>query len=160
MTDINVTRRLGNDLLLEVDLPLINALTGFEITVKHISGHTLLIKSKEGDIIKPNEMREVSGEGMPIHKRNNERGDLYIKYNIIFPDKLHSKQIAKLKDALPEGLHVHKHKTGVTEVVAQKVNESKFKSKAHRHNDPDRMEEDEVYDNDHHGTHQNTCAQQ
>lgn len=147
---------------MEVDLPLINALTGFEIPVKHISGRTLLVKGKEGDVVKPGEMREVSGEGMPIHKRNYDHGDLYIKYNIIFPDKINAKHIAKLKEALPEGLHAQKYnKSDITEVVAQKVNESKFRNKNHRqHADPDRMEEDEVYDDDHPGAQQTTCVQQ
>jgi DnaJ family protein A protein 2 len=153
--------RRGNDLFIEVDLPLINALTGFEIPVKHISGHTLLVKGKEGDVVKPGETREVSGEGMPVHKRNYDHGDLYIKYNIIFPDKLNAKQVAKLKEALPEGLQAYKHnKSEVTEVVAQKVNESKFKNKNQRQYDPDRMEEDEVYDDDHQGGQQPTCVQQ
>lgn len=44
-------KRNGDDLLLEMDIPLIEALAGFAVTVKHLDGRQILIKSNKGDVI-------------------------------------------------------------------------------------------------------------
>ena len=45
--------RKGADLVYNVDITLLEALTGFKIVVEHLDGRKVLISSKDGDIIKP-----------------------------------------------------------------------------------------------------------
>jgi DnaJ-class molecular chaperone len=44
-------RRNGNDLLMETEIPLIEALAGFSFVIKHLDGREILIKSAKGDVI-------------------------------------------------------------------------------------------------------------
>jgi len=93
-------KRDGVHLFMEKEVPLVNALTGFQFVVTHLDGRKLLIKTETGDILKPGDMRELSNEGMPVFSRPYERGNLYIKFKIVFPEKLTPKQISTLKSTL------------------------------------------------------------
>jgi len=35
----------------------------------------------------------IKNEGMPVHESSGEFGDLFVKFNIVFPDHLTEKQI-------------------------------------------------------------------
>jgi DnaJ-class molecular chaperone len=145
---------------MELDIPLVNALCGFEKVIKHLDGHEILIKTKEGDIIKPGEIREIPGQGMPIHKTPYEFGSLYIKFNVIFPEKLSSKAITKLKEHLPDALPKVHNKQGVVEVTMNKVNPEKFSQKKRRASREERMEEDMDDENYQHNGPTAQCIQQ
>jgi chaperone protein DnaJ len=156
----DVFKRAGKDLVMEVDLPLVNALCGFEKVIKHLDGHEIIIKTKEGEIIKPGDIREVPGQGMPIHKTPYEYGSLFIKFNVIFPDKLSSKAIAKLKEHLPDALpKVHKQGSAI-EVQMIKVNPEKFNQRKRRASREERMEEEEMGDDNYHSGPTAQCVQQ
>jgi len=45
--------RKGADLVYNLDITLLEALTGFKVVLEHLDGRKVLISSKEGDIIKP-----------------------------------------------------------------------------------------------------------
>ena len=60
-------RRNGNDLHMEVSIPLIEALGGFSFVVKHLDERNILIKSEKGEIINHGDVRMVAREGMPIY---------------------------------------------------------------------------------------------
>ncbi|KAH9754053.1 DnaJ protein ERDJ3B [Citrus sinensis] len=53
----------------------VQAVVGFEKTIKHLDGHLVDISTK--GITKPKEVRKFRGEGMPLHF-SNKKGDLYI----------------------------------------------------------------------------------
>jgi DnaJ-class molecular chaperone len=145
---------------MELDIPLVNALCGFEKVIKHLDGHEILIKTKEGEIIKPGDIREIPGQGMPIHKTPYEYGSLYIKFNVIFPEKLSSKAITKLKEYLPDALP-KVHKTGgAIEVQMNKVNPEKFNQRKRRASREERMEEDEMGDDNYHNGPTAQCVHQ
>ena len=86
-------RRNGNDLFIEENITLCEALTGARINIAHLSGPLLVEIS---DIVKPNQMFKVSGKGMPIKTVLNslsdgssrDYGELIIDLNIIFPSTL------------------------------------------------------------------------
>jgi DnaJ family protein A protein 2 len=80
-----VFKRNGNDLYMETTIPLIEALAGFSFTIKHLDDRVLLVKSDKGEIINPGDIKMIANEGMPIHKRPFEKGNLYIHFNIEFP---------------------------------------------------------------------------
>jgi len=44
-----------------------------------------LVKSNPGDIIKPGDLRSITGEGMPMKGNPFHKGDLYILFNVKFP---------------------------------------------------------------------------
>jgi len=94
-------KRDGVHLFMEKEVPLVNALTGFQFIVPHLDGRKLLVKTEAvGDIIKPGDAREIPNEGMPVFSRPYEHGNLYIKFKIVFPEKLTAKQISGLKSTL------------------------------------------------------------
>jgi len=98
-----VFKRNGNDLYIEATIPLIEALGGFAFSIKHLDDRNLLIKSDKGDVITPGEVRMLANEGMPIHKRPMENGNLYIQFTIEFPKPgtLNPTQIQQLEKVLP-----------------------------------------------------------
>lgn len=46
-------------------------------------------------ITKPKEVRKFKGEGMPLY-HSNEKGDLYVIFEVVFPKDLNGDQKAKL----------------------------------------------------------------
>ncbi len=81
-----------NDLLYIHEIPLVKALNSEPVCLSTLDGRKLAISIDE--IISPATVKVVPGEGMPIYDtdlsktRGNKikKGDLYIKFNIIFPE--------------------------------------------------------------------------
>ena len=83
-----VFRRAGADLTAGIDISLAEALCGFNrVVLKHLDGRGIQIHHPkfEGQIIRPNEVLKVTGEGMP-HKKSDANGDLFLVVNIEFPE--------------------------------------------------------------------------
>ena len=78
-------KRQGLDLFCTVQLELLTALAGGSFTVPHLDGRQLICKIHPGEVIRPGDTRVIAGEGFPEHKRVHNRGDLYIKFEIEFP---------------------------------------------------------------------------
>ncbi|KAI9084822.1 hypothetical protein K1719_033228 [Acacia pycnantha] len=79
-------KRKHDDLNVEHNLSLTEALYGFQFLITHIDGRHLLIKSNPGEVIKPGQNKAINDEGMPHHNRPFMRGHLYIQFNVDFPD--------------------------------------------------------------------------
>ncbi|KAF5382067.1 hypothetical protein D9615_004286 [Tricholomella constricta] len=80
--------RSGNDLLTHVKITLSEALFGFSrILLTHLDGRGIEVSSPPGKIIKPEDSIVLRGEGMPIYKRRQEKGDLYVILSIEMPDE-------------------------------------------------------------------------
>ena len=102
-------KRKGADLLITKTLSLNEALCGFEFVVKHLDGREIVIKSKPGEVIKPETngsapyVKIVSGEGMPSHGNPFVHGNLYVLFRVEFPadNELSDDTINILKAALP-----------------------------------------------------------
>ena len=105
-------KRKGNDLMIERDLVLVDALCGFEFTIKALDGRILKLSPPPNKMIRPGNAISDSGgsvmtienEGMPIPNTGGLcKGNLYIVFNIIFPNNSWpSTEIkAKLRDILP-----------------------------------------------------------
>jgi DnaJ family protein B protein 11 len=90
-------KREGNDLRTTVTITLVQALVGFEKTIKHLDEHLVDISSKV--ITKPKEVRKFKGEGMPLH-HSNKKGDLYVAFEVLFPSSLTEDQKTKIKAVL------------------------------------------------------------
>uniref|UniRef100_A0A7N0ZX81 DnaJ protein ERDJ3B n=1 Tax=Kalanchoe fedtschenkoi TaxID=63787 RepID=A0A7N0ZX81_KALFE len=90
-------KREGNDLHTSVTITLVQALVGFEKTLKHLDEHPVDIGSK--GVTKPKEVRKFTGEGMPLHL-STKKGGLYITFEVLFPTSLTEEQKTKMKEIL------------------------------------------------------------
>jgi DnaJ family protein A protein 2 len=107
--DHDLFKRKGADLLAVKGVSLNQALCGFTWKVKHLDGRVLIIKTKPGEVIKP-EMN--TKEALPFVKvlpdafQGNPfvRGNLYVMFRVTFPegDELLADIVAKLKKLMPE----------------------------------------------------------
>lgn len=95
-------RRDGNDLIFTKKLSLVEALTGEggKKTVEHLDGRRLHVSVPQG--VKPGQETRISGEGMPARKEGqvHKKGDLIVKWEIVFPDRLTPAQKEGIKKVL------------------------------------------------------------
>lgn len=94
-------KRKHDDLFVEHTLSLTEALCGFQFVLTHLDGRQLLIKSKPGEVIKPDQYKAIDDEGMPMYQRPFMRGKLYIHFTVEFPESLSPDQVKALEAILP-----------------------------------------------------------
>ena len=103
----NLFKRVNkNDLIYIHEISLSQALNGDPVRLTTLDNRKIAISIDE--IISPSTIKKVPGEGMPIYKKELsvrdleiEKGDLYIKFHIIFPeyiDPVRKMEISKLLD--------------------------------------------------------------
>lgn len=79
-----IFNRVGSDLAMGKDITLLEALVGFTISVKHVSGQTLQYTYK--GTTRPNQIRKFPGWGLPqLGGSLGMVGNLLVKFNVIFP---------------------------------------------------------------------------
>jgi len=77
-----IFKRHENDLFVDMDLKLYQALFGFDKIINHLDGRKLHVScSSKSDV---NMIRKISGEGMK--SLNGSKGDMYIKFNMTLPN--------------------------------------------------------------------------
>lgn len=79
--------RKGSDLVMVHQISLTEALCGLTLVVKHLDGRQLVVRTTPGQVIKPGDVKGVPNEGMPMHRNPFEKGFLYIKFDVQFPEK-------------------------------------------------------------------------
>jgi DnaJ family protein B protein 4 len=89
--------RDGDDIILNIDLNLKEALTGWKRTVTTIDGKNLVIE-KAGPT-QPGSSDTYPDLGMPT-KKPGQRGNFIVKYKVKFPTSLTPEQKRKLKEIL------------------------------------------------------------
>ena len=81
-------QRAGNDLLAKVRLTLSEALLGFSrVILTHLDGRGIEVTMPRGKIIKPDDSICLRGEGMPHYKNQDVKGDLFVTFDVEFPDE-------------------------------------------------------------------------
>mmetsp|Transcript_11664 Transcript_11664/g.23742 ORF Transcript_11664/g.23742 Transcript_11664/m.23742 type:complete len:355 (-) Transcript_11664:7797-8861(-) len=75
-----------DDLIMKVRVQLAEALTGTTLNIHTIDGQTVPIVIE--DVISPGYSRRVKGLGMPNRKVSGSRGDLELRFEVIFPTHL------------------------------------------------------------------------
>lgn len=117
--------RAGADLKAELEISLVEALTGFNrVVLTHLDGRgiQLNVQQPQGKVIRPNEILKIEGEGMP-HKRSDAKGDLYLIVKIAFPEDgwlQNQKQVDAVKAVLPAASDI-KYKPGKTPETVDEV---------------------------------------
>lgn len=87
-------KRIGNDLLTDVDLKLFQAIYGFDKVITHLDNRKLHI-SHVGKTEHDN-IRKIVGEGMGMINSNGRKGDLIIKFNVVLPNLSNQEMSNKL----------------------------------------------------------------
>jgi curved DNA-binding protein len=82
-------KRNGNDLHATIKLNLYTALLGGEITADTLTGK---VKVKVKPETQNGTKVKLKGKGLPVYKKANEFGDLYLTYEIELPTNLTEKQ--------------------------------------------------------------------
>ncbi|OMO51648.1 hypothetical protein CCACVL1_29664 [Corchorus capsularis] len=94
-------KRDGNDLVVHQKITLLEALTGISFSLTTLDGRFLPVPV--ADIVKPGYEVVIPNEGMPISKEPSKKGNLKIKFEIIFPSRLSAEQKSDLRRALGGG---------------------------------------------------------
>lgn len=81
-----IFRRNNDDLEFTATVPLSRALVGCSIEVPTLDGREISVPVN--DIIHPKYMKVVRKEGMPVYGNPTQRGNLIIKFDIDFPQRL------------------------------------------------------------------------
>jgi len=88
---------------MEQKISLCEALTGTEFKITHLDKRVLVVRNKPGEIIKPGQLKQITGEGMPISGDPFHKGNLYIKFDVEFPTTMTADVAQTLKSVLPQG---------------------------------------------------------
>uniref|UniRef100_A0A1B0EWR5 J domain-containing protein n=1 Tax=Lutzomyia longipalpis TaxID=7200 RepID=A0A1B0EWR5_LUTLO len=75
--------RRGDDLYTNVTISLQDALTGFQMEITHLDGHSVAVSREK--VTWPGARIRKKGEGMPNYENNNLHGTLYITFDVEFP---------------------------------------------------------------------------
>jgi len=82
-------KRKGNDIYIHEEVDLYTAILGGEKIVETLNGKVKL-KIPEGT--QPDTTLRLKGKGFPVYKKENQFGDLYIKWQIKLPTNLNAEQ--------------------------------------------------------------------
>ena len=93
----SVFRRRGSDLFVRSKISLLDSLTGATISLKHLNGKAVQLKSEAGDLLPPESVRCVEGLGMPMYNQEGKFGRLFVQMGVEYPKELSEKQKEMLK---------------------------------------------------------------
>ncbi|KAJ3052699.1 Type I HSP40 co-chaperone, partial [Quaeritorhiza haematococci] len=117
-------KRKDNDLHYDAQIDLLTALAGGHFAIPHLDDRVLLVNIIPGEVIKPGQIKCITGEGMPAYKRPFDKGNMYVKFEIIFPPPHWAEvsQLAELEKVLPPRQALPPHEgSEVEEVVLSEV---------------------------------------
>ncbi|WVZ98650.1 hypothetical protein U9M48_044058 [Paspalum notatum var. saurae] len=97
-------KRRGDDLVLRARVPLVSALTGWRLSFRLLGGDRFRYEFRD-EVISPGHVKVVRGGGMPVPGAGGEgkggaRGDLLVKFDVVFPDNLTDEQRKGLAEIL------------------------------------------------------------
>ena len=90
-------QRAKADLILAQSVPLVDALCGAQIKIQTLDKRTLVVQLNPGEVIKPGSFHCVQGEGMPVRGNPFLKGNMYIKFDVVFPNKVPSELAEPLR---------------------------------------------------------------
>lgn len=70
---------------MDLEITLKEALLGFKKSIQFLDGSPLKITSEPGKFISNGDRKTVKGKGMPFFKRDNQKGDLHIRFLVKYP---------------------------------------------------------------------------
>jgi len=96
-------QRQGQDLVMNMEINLVEALCGFKKTITTLDKRTLVISHLAGEVVKDGDIKCVPSEGMPMYRNPFEKGRLIIRFKVKFPedDWIAPEKLAQLEEILP-----------------------------------------------------------
>lgn len=82
--------RDGSDLIYTAKITLAQALTGVKINLPTLDGQSVEVVIR--DVIKPGYEKIIPGRGMPIPKHSGHYGDLVVKFDIQWPNRIEKEE--------------------------------------------------------------------
>lgn len=139
--DHPIFERKGPHLFMKKTILLKDALCGVEFVIEHLDGRFLIVKTEKKDVIEPNMMKVVEGEGMPLRGNPYQKGNLIIQFSVEFPEigYLDETKIRILEEVLPGNQNIS-GPPGSEEYILTKFNSEAAKA--------DYMANQEAYDSD------------
>lgn len=146
------------NLLIEMELTLCEGLCGFSKEFKYLDGTTKYIDHYS--VVKDGDLKIIRGLGLPYRNKPYSRGDLYVKFNLKFPQdsELSNDQKIKIYEILTKQKYnssiIHKLPKDIEPVLLSEPD----------HNEHHSSYYDDDHNNDNHHGHENVehvqCAQQ
>ena len=97
-------QRTEEHLIVKKEITLVEALTGYEFHLPHLSGKVLRVKSAPNTVVKPGDLVVIENEGMPIKGSGLRNGNLFVQFDVKFPtaSQVSGKKAQKLRELLPQ----------------------------------------------------------
>lgn len=89
IADDPIFKRDGNNLYTNLDIDLYTALLGGEVIINTLDGK---VKMKVTPETQTGTKVKLKGKGMPVYKKDNAFGDLYVTYNVKLPTQLSERE--------------------------------------------------------------------
>lgn len=99
-------RREGADLWYGLNISLLEAITGITKIIPTLDDiERIEISTKLGEVIQSGDVKAIIGKGMPFFNRPNKFGNLFIEFNVVFPEKIDEKKLALVEEILKNRNH-------------------------------------------------------
>ncbi|XP_063301830.1 dnaJ homolog subfamily B member 1 [Pelobates fuscus] len=92
-------KRDSSNVIYTAKISLREALCGCSLNIPTLEGRTIPLVVK--DIVSPGTKRRIPGEGLPLPKSPEQRGDLIVEFDIRFPERLPAASREVLERILP-----------------------------------------------------------
>ncbi|ODM24034.1 hypothetical protein SI65_01624 [Aspergillus cristatus] len=93
-------QRKDDDLFYQVEIDLLTALAGGSFSVEHLDDRWLNVNIAPGEVVTPGSIKVIQGQGMPSY-RHHDHGNLYIQFDVKFPEKDQLQNLHLLEQVLP-----------------------------------------------------------
>ncbi|KAL4779287.1 hypothetical protein BJX76DRAFT_361925 [Aspergillus varians] len=93
-------QRKDDDLFYHAEIDLLTALGGGTINIEHLDERWLSVTIAPGEVITPGAIKTIKGQGMPSF-RHHDHGNLYIQFDVKFPEKDELQNLELLEQVLP-----------------------------------------------------------
>ncbi|KAI5310547.1 Type I HSP40 co-chaperone [Ascosphaera atra] len=93
-------QRKGDDLFFNAEIDLLTALAGGTLNIEHLDDRWMTVYIHPGEPITPGVIKCIPGQGMPSF-RHHDFGNLYIQFNIRFPQGDQLQNLHLLEQVLP-----------------------------------------------------------
>lgn len=91
-------KREGNDLVFSCEVSLYEAITGGQLCIPLLNNVNYTYNYPS--LSSSSQRMKISGLGMPISKNPNQKGDLYVKFEVLLPTHLSADQKELLNDVM------------------------------------------------------------